>query len=505
MIFKLGEYDMITDKHIDRKILEIAYNLTNLTSYAELLQNIINESLDITNSDAGTLYILNNNKLSFMIMITRSKGICVGGDGLPVNLPPVELDSNSVCAYVAREHRTMNIPDVYNDSAFDWQGPKKYDALNDYHTTSQLVVPLINHEQKVIGVLQLINAQDLDGRVVAYSDYEQYIMEAIASLAAVSLSNYSMVNQLQELLDSFVVSFTTAIDARTPYNANHTRHVAEYCRRFCDFLAARYAGTGDDLDLTPNRKDQLIMAASLHDVGKLIVPLRIMNKSDRLADRLDEMELRWKWLRADLKTRLCLNMISQEEYDATISRFDEDIEFIRKCNTVGFLDNAALERIKSLADFKLVTSEGECVDFVTDEEIHELSIVKGTLTAEERRIIESHAVYTTQILDKIAFGEKYDKVRFYAGAHHEYLNGTGYPDGIMAQDIPAEVRIITIMDVFDSLTSSDRPYKKQMDQDRALSILHAMVDEGKLDGRIVDLTDEFLRSGDILSDISNMV
>lgn len=489
---------MILAENVQKKILEIATELTQPTEYALMLQNIIHASMDITNSDAGTLYIMNEGKLSFMIMITKSKDICIGGDGNPVNLPPVELESNSVCAYVARERVTMNVPDVYNDSQFDWQGPKKYDALNDYHTTSELVVPLVNHEQKVIGVIQLINACDKEGNVIAFTEEEQAILEAIASLSAVSLSNFNMINQMQELLESFVLAFTTAIDARTPYNANHTRHVAEYCRNFCDYLVEKNSGTGNVYDLTRNQKDQIVMSASLHDVGKLIVPLEVMNKADRLGPRLGEMEVRWKWLKTDIKVKLHSGMMTQEEYEHDLAEYNWRIDFILKANKAPFLSDEDFDIIDQLNDIMYLTSDNEWIDFITDEEVYELKIHKGTLTEDERRIIEKHATYTGQILEKIAFGDKYDHVKFYAGAHHELLNGTGYPDKLHAEQIPIEVRIITIFDVFDSLVSSDRPYKKAMDKARAISILYAMVDEGKLDKNLVDLVAEYMEDRDIL-------
>lgn len=489
---------MILAKNVQQKILEIATELTRPTEYSLMLQNIIHASMDLTNADAGTLYIMNEGKLCFMIMITKSKNICIGGDGNPVNLPPVELDSTSVCAYVARERVTLNVPDVYNDSQFDWQGPKKYDALNGYHTTSELVVPLINHEQNVIGVIQLINACDAQGNVVAFTEEEQMILEAVASLSAVSLSNFNMINQMQELLESFVLAFTTAIDARTPYNANHTRHVAEYCRNFCDYIMENNEGTGNEYDLTKNQKDQIVMSASLHDVGKLIVPLEVMNKADRLGERLKEMEVRWKWLKTDIKVKLYSGMMTKEQYDHDLEEYDKRINFILNANNAPFLSDDDFAVIDKLNDIMYLTSDNEWIDFITDDEVHELKIHKGTLTEEERRIIEMHAAYTSQILEKIAFGEKYNRVRFYAGAHHELLNGSGYPDKLCAEEIPIEVRIITIFDVFDSLVSSDRPYKKAMDKDRAISILYAMVEEGKLDKALVDMVAEYMKDRDIL-------
>ena len=489
---------MILHKNITERILEIARDLTRPTTYALLLQKVIGDAMDITNCDGGTLYIMQDGALAFMIMITRSKDFLRGGDGRPVDLPPVALDSQSVCAYVARERITKNIADVYSDGEFNWDGPKKYDALNAYHTTSELVVPLIDHEQKVIGVLQLINAQDADGGVVAFTAEEQRIIEAISSLAAVSLSNHNMINQMQELLDSIALSFTDAIETRTPFNANHTRHVAEYCRGFSDFLKARHEAGKDGAVLTDNECDQLYMAASLHDIGKLSVSRDLLNKADRLDKRLSGMESRWKFIRTDLKVKLYSGMITQSEYDEMLTLYNEYIDFIYAINPAGFLDDTKLARVDEIAKLSYTSSDGEVISFVTDEEAEDLRIRKGTLTADERKQIEMHAVYTSKILEKIQFGDKYNKVRFIAGAHHEYLNGTGYPDGLEAERLPVEVRILTIMDIFDSLTADDRPYKKAQDIPGAMRILRAMVDEGKLDKELVELTGEYFEHAGIL-------
>ncbi len=491
---------MITEKNITSRILEIATDLTKPVEYAALLQKIIDDSMNITNSDGGTLYIMQDGALSFMIMITRSKNFKKGGDGKPVDLPPVELNSQSVCAYVAREKITKNIADVYNDGEFNWDGPKKYDALNNYRTKSELVVPLINHEQKVIGVLQLINAMNEQKEPVAYTDEEQRIVEAISSLAAVSLSNRNMINELQALLDSIALSFTDAIETRTPFNANHTRHVAQYCKGFAEFLKARHAEGKEGLCLTDNQIDQLYMAASLHDIGKLSVPVELLNKADRLDFRVEKMGARWKWMMTDLKVKLYSNLITEKEYNDTMSQFEYYMNYIEKINTAGFLTDEDLAEIVEIATVKYKSSEGDTVSFITEEEAVELSIRKGTLTHEERSEIEKHASYTSKILEKIRFGEKYKDVRFIAGAHHEYLNGTGYPNHLSEKDLGPEVRILTIMDIFDSLTAEDRPYKKPNDKAGALRILGFMVDEGKIDGEIMKLVNEYFQTAEVLKE-----
>jgi HD-GYP domain-containing protein (c-di-GMP phosphodiesterase class II) len=490
---------MILVDNLTETILETAKDLTRPMDYPRLLEEIINDAMRITNSDGGTLYIMINNALYFMIMITKSKDFRRGGDGKPVDLPPVELDSTSVCAYVARTKTTKNIADVYHDKEFNWDGPKKYDKLNDYHTCSELVVPLINHEQKVIGVLQLINAHDGDGNIVAYTEQEEQICEAIGSLAAVSLSNSNMIKQLQELLDSIALSFTDAIETRTPFNANHTRHVAQYCWDFAEFLNKRAQEEGKtNPTLDENSCDQLYMAASLHDIGKMSVSRSLLNKADRLGPYMDRMKERWRFILTDLRVKKYAGTVTDDEYVRTARRYNEYIDFIMRINTAGYLDDETLEKVEEIAAERYWTFDGEEIMFVSEPEAEDLRVRKGTLTTEERKAIEKHAEYTSKILEKITFGDKYNRVRFIAGAHHEYLDGSGYPEGLTADKLPIEVRILTIMDIFDSLTADDRPYKKAHDKEGALRILSAMVTEGKLDPELVELAKEFFETEPIL-------
>lgn len=478
-----------------KRILDIAITLTAEKNYSKLLDNIISECMDISNCDAGTLYILNDNKLKFMILRNHTMKVYRGGNGEPIDsMPPVALDDKYVCAHSAIYKETVNVLDVYNDSSFDWQGPKKYDSITGYHTQSMLVVPLIDHDNKVIGVLQLINALDENGDITCFSVDSENIVFSIASEAAISLSNMILVKQLRDMLYSFVSSLTTAIDARTPYNANHTFNVARYCDEFAKFLMKEEKERDDFWTITESEREQLVMAAMVHDVGKLITPLEIMNKPDRLDWRLPLMESRWKYFEALLKIDLYDKIISDEEYNDAISKVKEAKNLIRSCNTAPFLDQGKLDAIKALKELTVINrTDGEKVEFLTDEELHEMLVVKGTLTQEERKIIEMHVTYTDRLLSKISFQDDFKLVRSFASAHHEYLDGSGYPKGLKGEDLPLEVRIMTISDIYDSLTADDRPYKKAVPKERALSILSSMAEEGKLDKELVGLFTEYIK------------
>ena len=536
-----------------QRILDLAISLTAEKNYSKLLEKVISECMEITGSDAGTLYILKENKLEFMIMRNNTMKTYSGGDGEPISsMPPVELKEEAVCAYAAIHKTPINIKDVHADSQFDWQGPKKYDAITGYHTVSMLVVPLVDHKDKVIGVLQLINAQNSDGEIIEFSKDNENIVYSISSEAAISLSNMILVQQLRDMIYSFVSALTTAIDQRTPYNANHSYNVARYCDEFAKFMMREEKERTDYEYITDSEREQLVMAALVHDVGKLITPLEIMNKPDRLDWRMSIMETRWKYFKTLMRLDLAEGLITQAEYDDLLKKVNAGIELVKTCNTAGFLDEEKLERLKALKELRIgdryldesenpmvigmqslgelgviskmgrlkasedvsdeckgdflgeaidvnadldksnSDNDGKIVEFLTDEELHELLVVKGTLTAEERKIIEMHAVYTDKILSEIKFQDDFKLVREFARAHHEYLDGSGYPNGLTAEALPMEVRIMTIADIYDSLTADDRPYKKAVPVDRALAILRSMADEGKLDRELVGRFCEYI-------------
>ena len=472
------------------RILEIGRELTIQKDYAKLLENIIGEAMEIANCDAGTLYIFNEGKLHFMIMRNNTMNVYQGGNGEPINLPPVKLEDQYVSAYCALHNETINIDDVYTNERFNWKGPREYDRMTGYRTRSMLVIPLENHDGKVIGVLQLINALDINGDVCNFSENNEFITSSLASQAAISLSNMLMIRELKDLLNSFVGAMVTAIDSRTPYNANHTMHVADYCDKFCKYLQNLYLENKVPYNITNDDREELVMAAKLHDVGKMITPLHVMNKADRLSDRLPIMEMRFKLIEQILKTEAAGGQIDKSKFEEELAELNDNIEFIRKVNTAGFLPDDMLERVNSLEGISYGDGEDK-IDLVTADELDMLRIRKGTLSAEERHIIEQHVEYTDKILSQITFGDKYKRVKFIAAAHHEYLDGSGYPNHIKADEIPTEVRILTIMDVFDSLSSSDRPYRKEsLSNEKIFSILEAMVREGKLDEDLVRLAKE---------------
>jgi HD-GYP domain-containing protein (c-di-GMP phosphodiesterase class II) len=423
--------------------------------------------------------------LHFFLFKTISLNKIGGGVHEKLELPPLEINEKSVAGYCGLHRKSINVADVYHDESFDWSGPKKYDKINGYKTKSMLVIPLIDKENELIGVMQLINAKK-DNDIIPFTKDVEYVITSLASQCAILLSNMLLLENIQTLLNSFVDAMVTAIESRTPYNANHTKNVSKLCSDFVDYLIANNV-----YEISKNDKEQLVMGAMLHDIGKMIVPLSIMNKSSRLESKIELMRVRWNLIRLDLENKYLKNVYDLEKYNEKLNEFDKACEFIELINTIGFMDLEKQNHAKDIIKLEYDTSFGKLKVVENDEE-EDVLIIKGTLTSDERHEIEKHALYTKLILDRIDFGKKYNNVLYIAGAHHEYLDGSGYPNKYDSSKLSILVRILTIMDVFESLTSVDRPYKKPMPKDRAYRILCEMVKEGKLDENLVKYLGKFI-------------
>lgn len=295
---------------------------------------------------------------------------------------------------------------------------------------------------------------------------------------------------LKEQMYSFADAFATAVDERTPYNGSHTKKVTEYVCAFANYSNMLYKKRQTDEYFDKNRIGQLRLAATLHDIGKMIIPKAVMNKATRLDKNIEKLDDRYKLLKVYYETEILSNRMSEEEGRAMQQYLDESIQFIHDIDGAGFLPQEKLDRIVEIGEHKYITPDGECIPFLTDYEKSCLLIQKGTLTNEEREIMESHVVMTSKILSKVKFHSFHKDVASIASNHHEFINGTGYPMKKGAEELSVECRVLTIADIYDALTCTDRPYKKPMPRAKAFSILEAMVEEGKLDGQLVKWFEE---------------
>lgn len=470
-----------------KKILNIGIKLSTEKNREHLLASILENGMDITHCDASTLYLFEDGKLHFKIMKTLSQHISRGEDGeLIDDMPPVPMTERNVCSYAALHREIINIPDVYNDTRFDFSGPKKYDSLTGYHTQSLLAIPIENNEDELIGVLQLLNAMDEGGNVIPFDSEYEIIIRSLGAQAAIEMTNLKYVQEVKRQLRSFVEAMSTAIDERTPYNGSHTRKVAEYAGMIADYINKQHqAGACDDY-FDENRKDKLELAALLHDIGKMVVPLSIMNRATRLDRDLGTVETRFRLLEAYYVIDKMKGRIDEAEYQKRIAYLRESMDFIHRIDGKGVLDDADNDRVQELAGHSYVNDAGEPLPYLTKREKDRLSIRKGTLTEDDRRQMEYHVVMTEKILGKVRFNKNYEDIPKWAASHHELLDGSGYPRHLKGADLALETRMITVADVYDALTARDRPYKKPVSQEKALGILKDMADEGKLDCRLVE-------------------
>ena len=475
------------------QILNIGIRLCTEKNENHLLSSILENGMQITHCDAGTLYLFQEECLHFKIMKTNSLGISRGDEGEEIDdMPPVPMREENVCAYTALHREIVNIPDVYDSDRFDFSGPKKYDALTGYHTQSLLVIPLEISNGELLGVLQLINAMDEEGKVVPFDEQYSLIMRSLGSMTAIELTNLAYTEELKALLYSFVEAFATAVDKRIPYNGSHTRRVAEYAGILGDYIIKKQERGEIQGDFDKNRKEKLVLAALLHDIGKMVIPLKVLNRATRLDTGMERVDKRFELLAAYYEIDMLRGRITEGEYQNKIAELKEEAEFIHRIDNVAFLDDASYEHVQKLAKKAYEKEDGSVIPYLTEEETEYLSIRKGTLTAADRKLVESHVVMTGKILEKVHFNPSYTKVPRWAATHHELLDGSGYPEHLQGEEIELETRILTIADIYEALTAVDRPYKKPISKEKAFSVLRSMAEEGKVDLQLVNWLEEAL-------------
>lgn len=466
--------------------LNICLSLSAEKDREKLLSDILDRTMDLNNCDAGTLYLIGENGLTFCRMVTKSMGIRQGGHADPITLPPVPLEEKYISSWSVMHREIVYVDSVRNDIRFDFSGPKRYDEMTGYFTGTMCVIPLQDEKGQPIGVIQLINAMDEKGDIIAFDKTTALMTKAMASLAAICLTNMQYAGQIEDLMHSLVGAMSVAIDERTPYNANHTRNMVRYSENFLRWLSE----SGNPLAFDQDKHDAFIMAVWLHDVGKLVVPLEVMDKPDRLGTKLNPLLTRFKIIRLLTEIEFLSGRINETRKAERYKDLNEAEKFILKINTAGFLPDDQIAKVKELAAKTYLDEDGIRRNWLTDEETEALSIKKGTLTDRERGIMQSHASATEKILSGVHFPKQYADTPIWAANHHEFLDGTGYPRGLEAKDIPFEVRLLTIIDIFDALTAEDRPYKPPMPYEKALRVLDDMADDGQLDKVILELFEE---------------
>ncbi len=475
--------------------------LSRGSSVYELLELILDECQSLTAADAGTLYLYDreNEELDFAIMHTNSRGIRQGGtSGNPIELPSVPLyrdgqpNWENVCSSCAVSCKTINIPDVYKEENYNFSGTRKYDSSTGYRSHSMLVMPMKDLEGKMIGVIQLINAQDKKtGSPVSFTRNHENLISLLTAHAASILNNVQLTDQLRELFNAFIRSIASAIDKKSPYTGDHIRRVVTLTMMITQAVNEAKEGPFKDVCFTDEEMEEIRISAWLHDIGKLTTPDNLVNKATKLELFEDRIEL------INNRFRLIEEIASTEEEKRQIRA---DREFVVSCNMPSeYMDDDRLTRLNEIGE-KTYILDGETYPYLTEGEREKLSIRRGTLTAEERKIIENHVAMTKEILDKLPFPANLSMVSEYASMHHEKLDGSGYHRSLKEDQIPLQARIIAVSDIFEALTARDRPYRKPIEWSRALEIIKKMADGNELDSRLHDL----LFSSDVAREYSRL-
>ena len=498
-----------------RELNEIGIALSAEKDHERLLELILVKAMDITNSDGGTLYVCTNEKsLKFETLHNHSLALHKGGtSGEEILLPPISLyddegntNNKMVAAYAVNSAQTVNIEDAYVNEDFDFSGTRNFDKKMGYRSTSFLTVPMTNHEHDNIGVLQLINTIDKNTKkIISFSALDQQLIESLASQAAVTITNKTLLNAQKNLFDSFIQLIATAIDEKSPYTAKHCRRVPVITDMLADATNKIDRGPLKDFSMNDNEMYELNVAAWLHDCGKITTPEYVVDKSTKLEtifDRINLVDIRFEVLKRDAvitalkaiikENKDCDDIDKELENNSALKNrlkelSDERIE-IEKYNIGGesLLDND-LKRIKELSENVYENSAGESIHLLNDNEVENLQISRGTLNRKEREIINNHVSMTIKMLESLPYPKHLKNVPEFAGCHHEKMDGTGYPNKLKGNQMSIPARMIAIADIFEALTAGDRPYKKGMSLSRALKILGRMKLENHIDPDLFDV------------------
>lgn len=473
-----------------------------------LLEMILVRAMEITNADGGTLYTrTEDNRLKFEIMHTTSLNIHrgAGGEAIPFNPVPVYKNDgtpnrHNVAACAVLDRNTINVPDAYAETDFDFSGTRKFDQLTGYRSQSFLTVPMTNHENTIIGVLQLINAMDAQtGTVIPFSSLAQQLVESLASQAAVTITNKSLIDAQKALFDALIKLVADAIDEKSPYTGGHCRRVPIITNLLARAACKVDYGPLREFTMTEEEIYELDVAAWLHDCGKITTPEFVVDKGTKLEtifDKVNLVDVRFEVLKRDaeiaaLKRRLFVKGVkdfADDELQAQLQQLDQDRDFIRACNIGSeFITKEAIQRIDQIAANTWRDPAGAEVALLSDDEVENLRIGRGTLNDRERQIINNHVAVTIKILQSLPYPKHLTRVTEYAGGHHEKMDGTGYPRKLKREEMSIPARMVAIADVFEALTAKDRPYKKAMPLSKALTILGRLKLENHIDPDLFDV------------------
>ncbi len=501
------------------QLTELSVELSSNRNIPLLLEHILVVAKKITRADGGTLCRTSDDKksLCFHISLNDTLNMYKGGvSGDPITIPNIPLvdkfgnkNLTSVAAYAANFGQSINIQDIYQADVFNFSGMRQFDAQYHYHSQSFLTVPMKNHEGELIGVLQLINATNPEtGKVQSFSETDQRFIEALSSQAAIALTNQHLVLQLEKLFEALVNMINIGIDEKLPYTGRHCQMVPELTMMLAEATHRTETGPMAQFTMTDADRKELWLAGLLHDCGKITTPVHVVDKSTKLEsihDRIHNIDTRFEVLKRDaeiaaLKRKLQALESGQgkaawpaieEELAQRIEACNRDRDFLRFANVGGEgMKQEDQERVVEIGKQQWCGVNGQMQNFLDFEEVANLTIKFGTLTQDEREVINNHIVMTIRMLESLPWPKHLKNVPEYAGGHHERMDGKGYPRGLRADQMSVQARLMAIADIFEALTATDRPYKKGKTLSESLNILGKFRLNGHIDP---DLFDVFVR------------
>ena len=483
---------------------KIGIALSSETDLSLLLELIVRETRSFTDADAGSLYLVDEDNEALHFEVAQNDTLRKRADMKPETFKPysLPLTKDSIAGYVAITGETLNITDAYNLSPeVGFEFNRDFDKRNKYRTKSMLLVAMKDTEGKIIGVLQLINSVDGDGNVVPFDPSIESLVSSLASQAAVAIKNAQLIKEIKAVFEALIQYSVSAIDARSPFTAGHSKGVAKYTMALARAINETHDGLYGAVSFSPAELEELNYAAWLHDIGKIGVREWVLDKRSRLSEAETQALIsRFESIKAltIMETEQKKAALAQgggakkkeigaldEELRRQLEQIDKDLAFIKEINASNFLDDQGLEELKEIRQKHYIGLNRQRSKYLSDFEFENLSVRKGNLTKGEVEEIQSHVIHTENIVNKIPFKGSLKKVPLFAAEHHEMLDGSGYPKQLNAEDIPLQARIITVADIYEALIAKDRPYKKSMDLARSLAILEEEAAKGRLDKALV--------------------
>lgn len=491
------------------QLSQISLALTEQISEQELLQTLLTEARKIAHCEGGSLFLIETDadqQASLVFKLAQND---------VVDFPFVEsrlpLAANSIAGYVASTGQELNIRDVYQlSSDLPYQFNRTFDDQMGYRTRSILAIPMRDHRERVVGVLQFVNRADVaSGEGLAFDAEITELLRAIASQAAVSIQKNTLLKDINELFESFVQASVKTIEQRDPATSGHSFRVAETTVALLQALPKSGVAEYSQLILTPEHIQEVRYAALLHDFGKIGVPEAILVKPKKLTEeRLEVIRYRFELQKERLRREAVeqeLDLLHHGRMDQDVARrrvhrqlekqlsiLDQYYEWVVNANDPNVVDQGEFGHLAEIRNYAFAELDGEVAGVISEADVLALSVRKGSLTSEERRAIQDHVVFTKEFLQTLPWPPELANVPDIAGAHHERIDGSGYPMGLVGEQIPLASRVMAVCDVYDALTAMDRPYKAAMSQATAFSILEQEAKRGLLDAKMVEI---FILSG----------